>query len=112
MRKFLAFLFSAAEFASMAVAGYYSYSAYKGEMSFELGVLLFIPLMIMSYWFSTFYYHLSHPRHADGSRSCILNKRVCKILSTASSVVTFALMFFWIYMFLWQNGYTTFYFGK
>lgn len=110
MRKFFAYLCYAAEFASMSVAGIFSYTVYKGETSFDLGMLIFIPLMIMSYWFSTFGYQLANLKCTDGSKHCILNKRVNKILSSLSTIITFGLMIFWVYLYLWQQGYTTIYF--
>ena len=108
-RKVFAYLCYALEFTAMAVAGIYTYNAYKGEVSFDLGLMVFIPLMIMSYWFSTFNYQLANPRFDDGERHCILNKTVDKILSTLSTVITFALMLTWCYLYLWQEGIITFY---
>ncbi|MGN0602210.1 MAG: hypothetical protein ACI4I7_05815, partial [Oscillospiraceae bacterium] len=100
MRKVLAYVCCAAEYASMAVAAVFSYKAYMGDIPFELGLMIFIPVMIMSYWFSTFFYQLSSVKCIDGKSICIINKRLKKILSAVSTIVTFVLMAFWVYIFL------------
>ena len=103
MKKFLAFLCYLADLASMAAAGWFSYSVFKGEMAFELGIMIFIPLMIMSYWFSTFFYQLTSPKCTDGKRHSSLNKWLGRVLSWVSNVITFGLLVFWVYLLLFQS---------
>ena len=105
MRKAMAYIFCGLEYASMAVASVFTYRVYKSIMSFDLGVMIFIPLMIMSYWFSTFFYQLSNPKEKGGERHCIINKKVSRVLSTISSIVTFGLLAIWVYNYLWAMGF-------
>lgn len=105
MRFFLAAVCYLIEIASMITAGFFTYLAVNDTISFDLALFIFIPLMIVSYWFSTFFYQLTNLKTADGGRYCIVNKWVRKILSFLSTFITVALLTFWVIIFLWQNGY-------
>lgn len=108
IRKIFAYLCCALEFVAMAVAGIFTYKAYKGEISFDLGLMLFIPVMIVSYWFSTFGYLLSWQKDKIGERCFITNKVVDRILSVMSTIITLVLVLVWLYIYLWQKGIVTF----
>ena len=105
MRKVLAYICCGLEYVSMAVASVFTYKVYKSEMSFDLGVMIFIPLMIMSYWFSTFFHQLSNVKGKNGEECCIINKKSSRVLSSLSTFVTFALLVIWVYNYLWEMGF-------
>lgn len=105
MRIFLAVICYLIEVLSMAAAGIFTYLAVNDTISFDLALLIFIPLMIVSYWFSTFFYQLTNLKTDDGGRYCIINKWLRKILSFLSTFITVALITFWVIIALWQLGY-------
>ena len=65
MRRVLGIICYVLSIAASAAAGYFSYRAYYQKISYEQGLLTFVPLFIVSYWFSTFYGQLISPKGGD-----------------------------------------------
>ena len=105
MKKVLAAFCYIAELACMTAAALFSYRAYKGELSLDIGLVLFVLPMIVSYWFSTFFYQLTTVKDTDGNRQHIINRYLAKTLSVISNLITFALVGFWIYIFLFRSDF-------
>ena len=63
MRKTLAFICYVLMLAADAAAGYFTYRAFVQKISYDQGLLTFVPLFILSYWFSTFFSQLIESLH-------------------------------------------------
>ncbi len=96
MRKALGIICYLLMLAADAAALYYTYRAYTQKISYDLGLLIFTPVFIVSYWFSTFFAQLIHPL----GRRPLINRGLYKFLYWLSSALSLALIGFWVYLFI------------
>ncbi|MBR1393236.1 MAG: hypothetical protein IJ561_05315 [Ruminococcus sp.] len=94
MRRVLGIICYVLSMAANGAAGYFSYQAYDLSISYEKGLLIFVPLFIVSYWFSTFYGQLIAPK----GRDLLIPKWLNNVLYWLSTLVSVALIAFWGYM--------------
>ena len=106
MRKVLGTFCYLAVLAADGAAAYYSYLAYTQKISYQQGFLTFMPIFIVTYWFSTFFGQLSSGRDKNG-RSYI-NKTLRRILTDILSLLSVALLCFWVYIFISRSLYRSF----
>ncbi|MDO4944925.1 MAG: hypothetical protein Q4E74_06970 [Ruminococcus sp.] len=99
VRKVLAIICYTVSLAAYGAAGYVSYLAWKGDISYRLGFLIFLPVWIITYWFSTFFSQLIEKRSGD-KRIWLLPKKVRKLLNAFSNVLSFVLLGFWVYVYV------------
>ncbi|MGN1133242.1 MAG: hypothetical protein ACI4RN_02185 [Oscillospiraceae bacterium] len=79
-----------------------------GNIQFDLGVLIVVPLMIMSYWFSTFFHQLATVNADDGTTKNLVNPVLKRILLWVSNIFTVLIILSWVYIALWQLDYIKF----
>ncbi|MGN1114746.1 MAG: hypothetical protein ACI4RC_06470 [Oscillospiraceae bacterium] len=108
MRKAFAIVFCILEYVVMIVSAMITYKAYSGNIQFDLGVLIVVPLMIMSYWFSTFFHQLAEVNVQDGTTKDLVNTTVKRILTWVSNLITVVIILSWVYIALWQLDYIKF----
>ena len=104
MRKTLAAVCYILMLAADAAAGYFTYRAFVQKISYDQGVLTFVPLFIVSYWFSTFFRQLIHPR---GSKP-IIGRGLYNFLYWLSTLLSLALLGTWVYLFIDRSLYLNF----
>lgn len=86
--------------AANAVSGYVIYLAVTGKITYYLGMLIFVPVFILSYWFATFFMQLTEGR-SHGRR--IMPKWLRGFLNTISTLLSLALVVFWGYIYITQQ---------
>lgn len=86
-----------------AFSGLLIYASINGVITYYLGLLIFIPVFIVSYWFSTFFSQLSAGK-VKGKR--VFPKWLRSFILIISSFVSVALLGFWGYIYLNQTMYT------
>lgn len=104
MRKALAFICYLIMLAADAAAGYYTYRAFVQGISYDQGLLTFVPLFIVSYWFATFFSQLIHPKGSP----LIIGKGLYNLLYWLSTLLSLALLGVWIYLFIDRSLYMNF----
>lgn len=104
MRKTLAFICYALMLAADAAAGYFTYRAFVQGISYDQGLLTFVPLFIVSYWFSTFFSQLIHPRGCP----IIISKGLYNFLYWLSTLLSLGLLGVWVYLFIDRSLYLNF----
>ena len=78
-----------------------SVMSFKGVVTVRLGFLLFMPLWIISYWFSTFFHMAARKKTPEG---CVyaLKKKTVKILNGISNFLSFVLLVYWFFVYVKQ----------
>lgn len=102
-RKISAVLCWTAALGAYAAAAYCSYMAYIQRISYQQGILTFIPLFIVSFWFGTFFSQLAAPKSKSGGSG--LNKHLKNVLSVVHSLIGVLLLGFWVYLFISRSLY-------
>ncbi|MBR6102113.1 MAG: hypothetical protein IKP95_06785 [Ruminococcus sp.] len=82
-------------------AGWFTYRSIHQDISYEQGLLTFVPLFIASYWFSTFFSQLVAPRKEE----LLINKRLYNVLYWISTVISLALIGAWGYLVISKKLY-------
>ena len=103
MRKALGAVCYLVMLAADGFAGYFTYLSYNMKMPYDVALMIFTPLFIVSYWFSTFFSQLIHPR---GSKP-LINKYLYSALYWLSTLLSRALLGAWIYLFIDRALYRT-----
>ncbi len=85
--------------AADAAALYVIYISYFGQITYYHGMLLFVPIFIVSYWFATFFMQLTGGR-IHGRRIMPMGVRV--FLNTLGTIFSIALVGFWGYIYFTQ----------
>ncbi|MBR4554990.1 MAG: hypothetical protein IKO27_05295 [Ruminococcus sp.] len=101
MRKALGFICYALMLAADTAAGIFSYRAFVQNISYEYGLLAFVPLFIASYWFSTFFSQLMCLK--NGSK--LINQKLYTVMNRVSTLINAGLFGFWIYMIITRSLY-------
>ncbi|MBR1739098.1 MAG: hypothetical protein IJ737_02305 [Ruminococcus sp.] len=83
--------------------GYFSYLSWKEKISYRYGFLLFLPVWIVSYWFSTFFSQLCDKKE-DGKTVHVIPPLLFRILNTLSWMIGIALVGFWIYIYYFRTS--------
>lgn len=99
VRKVLAIICYTISLAAYGAAGYVSYISWQGEISYQLGFLIFLPVWIVTYWFSTFFLQLIEKK-SGGKTVWLISKKARKLLNAFSNVLSFILLGFWIYVYI------------
>lgn len=102
-RKILAVICYTVCLTAYGAAGYVSWLAYTQEISYKLGFLIFLPVWIISFWFSTFFSQLTEKRSGKKAVS-IIPVNVRRVLNGISNFLSFALLAYWIYVYAVQLG--------
>ncbi|MGN0633683.1 MAG: hypothetical protein ACI4JW_07410 [Oscillospiraceae bacterium] len=100
LRRFLAFLCYTAMLAADAASVYVIYQSITGGMTYYLGLLIFVPVFIFSYWMSTFFSQLTDGK-VNGRRVC--PKWLRSFLNALGTLISFALVAFWGYICITQS---------
>lgn len=100
-RKVLSVIFYIFCIISLVAGIAVSVMSFKGVVTVRLGFLLFMPLWIISYWFSTFFYLTVRKKTQQGVSYAIERKKV-KILNKISNALSFLLLVYWIFVYIRQ----------
>ena len=103
-KRFLAFLCCLAMFAAHAASLYVIYLSVTGGMTYYLGLLIFVPVFIFSYWMSTFFTQLTDVK-VNGRRVC--PKWLRSLLNAIGTLLSLATLAFWIYIYFNQSKQTS-----
>lgn len=106
MRRILGTLCYFGILAADAAAAYFSYQAYEETISYYQGFITFMPLFIVSYWFNTFFLQLFSG--VDKSGRPYINKILKRILADFATLLSIALLGFWVYIFVARSLCTSF----
>ena len=101
LRKILAALFYAFCVASLFAAGYVSFLSYSGKITIRFGFLLFMPIWIISYWFSTFFY-LAVRKKTNKGVTYAISRKLAKNLNKITNGISFLLLAYWIFVYVRQ----------
>ncbi|MBR6872973.1 MAG: hypothetical protein IKN17_05650 [Ruminococcus sp.] len=104
MRKALAGICYLIMLGCDGAAAYFTYRAYAMKISYDFGLLVFVPLFIGSYWFSTFFSMLIHPRNGK----LLMNRTAFNLLYWLSTLLSLALLGAWAYLFIDRSLYVNF----
>lgn len=102
LRRILAALCYTAMLAADAAEVYIIYESVYGGMTYYLGLLLFVPIFIFTYWMSTFFSQLTSGRE-KGRR--IMPKWLRTLLNLIGNLISLALVAFWGYIYVTQSLY-------
>jgi hypothetical protein len=102
LRRILATICYAAMLAADAAAVWVIYKSIYGGMTYYLGLLIFVPLFIFTYWMSTFFSQLTSGK--VGSKR-IIPKWLRTLLNVLGNIISLALIAFWGYIFVTQSLY-------
>ena len=103
IRRCLAAICYAAMLAADGYIAYIIYLSYHGGMTYYLGQMIFVPVFIVSYWFSTFFSQLTFGR--QGGRR-IIPKWLGTVLNGLATLISAAFLAFWGYIYYNQLMYT------
>lgn len=102
VRKALAIICYTVCLAAYGAAGYVSYIAWNKTISYYLGFLIFLPVWIVTYWFSTFFVQLSEKKLSNGKTQWIIGRKAVKILNWITCLCSIILLCFWAYVYISQ----------
>lgn len=98
VRKTLAIICYTICILAYAACGYISYLSWKIKISHQFGFLLFIPVWIIAFWFSTFFSQLVTMKTKDGKTTVLCGKKVKNILNDITSFLSLILLICWAYL--------------
>ena len=98
VRKILAIICYTVCLLAYGVCGYISYLSWETKITHRFGFLLFLPVWIIAFWFSTFFTQLVTVRTKDGSNKVLIGKKVRNILNDITSLISVVLLVVWAYM--------------
>lgn len=102
LRRTLAALCYIVMLAADAAEVYIIYESVYGGMTYHLGLLLFIPIFIFTYWMATFFSQLTAGK-SKGKR--IIPKWLRAFLNGIGNIISLALVAFWGYIYVTQSLY-------
>ena len=95
-RRILAVLCYILMLAADAAEVYVIYLSYSGGMTYDFGILIFIPIFIFSYWMATFFSQLISGRK-NGKR--IFPRALGNIMNLLGNLISLVLIGFWGYIY-------------
>ncbi len=98
-RRILAVLCYFIMLAADLAAVYVIYISFFGQITYYLGMMIFVPVFIISYWFATFFMQLTGGR-VHGRR--VMPKFLRTFLNTLGTLLSVALVAFWGYIYFTQ----------
>lgn len=99
-RKRLAALFFTLAMLSHCVSFLLIYLAVTQKISYYLGVMIFLPVWIVGYWFGTFFTQVLTLKLPDGSKKCIISNRTRRILNNIVFYMGILLVAVWTYFYI------------
>lgn len=99
-RKRLAAVFFTLAMFSHCVSFLLVYLALTQNISYYLGVMIFLPVWIVGYWFGTFFSQVLEMKLPDGSKKCIISYKTKKILNNIVFYMGILLVAVWAYFYI------------
>ncbi|MCD8096284.1 MAG: hypothetical protein LUE12_09195 [Ruminococcus sp.] len=99
-------LMLAADFAEV----YVIYFSYSGGITYYFGMLLFVPIFIFTYWMETFFSQLTYGKvkiNSEKKKKRIMPKKLRAFLNSLGTILSLAIVAFWIYIYIMQSLNTT-----
>ncbi|MBR4621970.1 MAG: hypothetical protein IKO44_00385 [Ruminococcus sp.] len=103
MRKVLGFICYGLCLAAEGGAAYLTYLTYIQRISYEYGMMSFIPVFILSYWFATFFSQLMSTKEG-----LLIGKRLYTALSWSQTLIAIGLLASWAYLIYSRSLYLQF----
>ena len=101
-RKRLAGAFFTLAMLSHCVSFFLVYLAMTMKISYYLGVMIFLPVWIVGYWFGTFFSQILDMKLPDGTKKCIISFRTKKLLNNIVFYMGILLVAVWAYFYITQ----------
>lgn len=99
-RKRMAGIFFTIAMLSHSVSFFLIYLAVSQRISYYLGVMIFIPVWIVGYWFGTFFSQSLEVKLPDGTKKCIISKKTKKTLNNIVFYMGILLVAVWTYFYI------------
>jgi hypothetical protein len=99
-RKRLAGIFFTLAMLSHCVSFTLLYLAITQKISYYLGVMIFLPVWIVGYWFGTFFSQVLDMKLPDGTKKTIISKKTKKILNSIVFYMGILLVAVWAYFYV------------
>lgn len=99
-RKRLAAVFFTGAMLSHFVSFFLLYLAVTQKISYYLGIMIFLPVWIVGYWFGTFFSQVLTLKLPDGSKKCIISYKTKKILNNIVFYMGILLVAIWAYFYV------------
>lgn len=99
-RKRLAGIFFTLAMLSHCVSFFLLYLAITQKISYYLGVMIFLPVWIVGYWFGTFFSQVLDMKLPDGTKKTIISKKTKKILNNIVFYMGILLVAIWAYFYV------------
>lgn len=99
-RKRMAGVFFATAMLSHCVSFFLVYLAVTQRISYYLGVMIFLPVWIVGYWFGTFFSQVLTLKLPDGTKKCIISYKTKKLLNNIVFYMGILLVAVWAYFYI------------
>ena len=99
-RKRMAVVFFTMAMLSHCVSFFLVYLAMTQRITYYLGVMIFIPVWIVGYWFGTFFSQVLDMKLPDGTKKTIISKKTKKILNSIVFYMGILLVAVWAYFYV------------
>lgn len=99
-RKLMAGIFFTLAMLSHCASLFLIYLAMTQKISYYLGVLIFLPVWIVGYWFGTFFSQSLDMKLPDGRKKCIISRKTKKILNNIIFYLGILLVAVWAYFYI------------
>lgn len=99
-RKRLAGIFFTLAMLSHCVSFFLLYLAITQKISYYLGVMIFLPVWIVGYWFGTFFSQVLDMKLPDGTKKTIISKKTKKLLNNIVFYMGILLVAVWAYFYI------------
>ena len=103
-RKRMAVVFFTMAMLSHCVSFFLVYLAMTQRITYYLGVMIFIPVWIVGYWFGTFFSQVLTMKMPDGTRHVIISKKTKKLLNNIVFYMGILLVAVWGYFYITHCG--------
>ena len=85
---------------SHCVSCFLIYLAMSQKISYYEGVLIFIPVWIVGYWFGTFFSRVLDIKLPDGTKKCIISEKTRRNLNNVVFFLGILLVAVWAYFYI------------
>lgn len=99
-RKRLAGIFFTLAMLSHCASFTLLYLAITQRISYYLGVMIFLPVWIVGYWFGTFFSQVLDMKLPDGTKKTIISKKTKKVLNSIVFYMGILLVAVWAYFYV------------